>query len=169
MGMQTVIRRDTSAWQGQVWASFAIALLLCAIGLWNVPSDNLVRAFMLLAYFFSLSSAFVLSKFIRDAEASKRDGREADTPMFLMVVWGGFFGAVVLTLWGLYRMDMNITYKGYLMVCWLYLISSTFTLAKMLRDRHEAGLAEIRMHGTVLSMRRPMVEAESDATGTDGN
>jgi hypothetical protein len=29
-------------------------------------------------------------------------------------------------------------------VSWLYLITTAFTLAKMLRDRHEADLAEAR-------------------------
>jgi hypothetical protein len=32
-------------------------------------------------------------------------------------------------------------------VSWLYLISCTFTLAKTLRDRHEADLAEARLQG----------------------
>jgi hypothetical protein len=32
------------------------------------------------------------------------------------------------------------TYKAFLGVAWLYLVTSAFTLAKMLRDRHEADL-----------------------------
>ena len=163
--MNTLIRRDTAAWQGQVWASFSAALLLCSIGLWHLPGQNMDRAFMVLCYFFCLSSAFVLAKFIRDAEAAQVDGREADTPLFMMVVWGGFGGAMLLTAWGLYRMQLDITYKGYLSVCWLFLISTTFTLAKMLRDRHEADLAEARALGTVHI--RSQVRAASSATGTD--
>ena len=161
--MNTLIRRDTAAWQGQVWTSFGAALLLCAIGLWNLPGQNMDRAFMVLGYFFCLSSGFVLAKFIRDAEAAKLDGREADTPLFMMVVWGGFGGAMLLTAWGLYRMQLDIAYKGYLGVCWLFLISSTFTLAKMLRDRHEADLAEARALGTV-----PIRSSSRSSTGTDG-
>lgn len=38
--------------------------------------------------------------------------------------------------------DINPTYKAYLLVTWLFLISSAFTLAKMLRDDHEADVAE---------------------------
>ena len=30
---------------------------------------------------------------------------------------------------------------------WLYLITTAFTLAKMLRDRHEADLLEARLQG----------------------
>lgn len=39
-------------------------------------------------------------------------------------------------------MEVNPTYKAFLGVSWLYLITSTFTLAKTLRDRHEADVEE---------------------------
>jgi hypothetical protein len=35
-------------------------------------------------------------------------------------------------------MEINETYKAFLGVSWLYLITCSFTLAKTLRDRHEA-------------------------------
>ena len=50
-----------------------------------------------------------------------------------------------LTGWGLWRMEVNETYKAFLGVSWLYLITCTFTLAKTLRDRHETDLSEARM------------------------
>ncbi len=62
--------------------------------------------------------------------------------MFRLVVWGGFFLAMALTGWGLLRMEVNETYKAFLGVSWLYLITCTFTLAKTLRDAHEADLCE---------------------------
>jgi len=65
-----------------------------------------------------------------------------DTPMWKLVVWGGFALAMGLTAWGLYRMDINPTYKAFLGVSWLFLISSVFTLAKTLRDAHDAQLAD---------------------------
>jgi hypothetical protein len=42
-------------------------------------------------------------------------------------------------------MEINEGYKAYLGMGWLYLISCTFTLAKSLRDGHEADLQEARM------------------------
>ena len=66
-------------------------------------------------------------------------------PLFKLVVWGGFFLAMALTGWGLWRMDINETYKAFLGVSWLYLMTCSFTLAKTLRDRHEADLNEARM------------------------
>ena len=147
--MQTLIRRDSKPWQLQVWASFGIAVALCAIGLAWLPGQDLDRAFMFMGYLFCLSTAFVLAKFVRDGEASIRPAqrRTADTPMFKLVVWGGFGFAMALTGWGLLRMDINETYKVFLGVSWLYLITCAFTLAKMLRDRQEADLLEAELRG----------------------
>ena len=52
---------------------------------------------------------------------------------------------MTLTGWGLLRMEVNEAYKAFLGVSWLYLITTTFTLAKTLRDRHEADLADARL------------------------
>ena len=143
--MQTLIHRDSKPWQVQVWASFLIAVFLCAVGLSYLPARDLDRAFMVMGYFFCLSAAFVLAKYVQDQEKSQADVR--DTPLFKLVVWGGFFLAMSLTGWGLWRMEVNETYKAFLGVSWLYLITCTFTLAKTLRDRHEADLSEARLAG----------------------
>ena len=88
---------------------------------------------MVMGYVFCLSTAFALSKFVRDNAQAP-----SDTPLWSLVVWGGFGVAMALTGWGLFRMDINPTWKAYLVVSWLYLISAAFTLAKMLRDAYEA-------------------------------
>ncbi len=146
--MQVLIQRDSKAWQLQVWVSFALAAFLCGVGLAYLPGKDLDRAFMVMGYFFCLSAAFVLAKFVRDNERARAERRVADTSMFKFVVWGGFFLAMGLTGWGLLRMEINETYKAFLGVSWLYLITGTFTLAKTLRDGHEADLAEARLHAS---------------------
>jgi hypothetical protein len=138
--MQTIIQRDTKAWTVQVWISFLIAVFLCATGLAYLPGQDIDRAFMIMGYLFCLTATFGLSKFVRD-NASKK----ADTPMWRWVVFGGFAVAMALTAWGLWRMNINETYKVFLLVSWLYLITCTFTLAKTLRDRHDADVAEARL------------------------
>jgi len=137
--MQSVIRRDTKAWRVQVWVSFAVAVSLCATGLAWLPGQDLDRAFMVMGYVFCLSAAFALAKFVRDNEA-----RRSDTPLWSLVVWGGFGLAMALTGWGLWRMEINPTYKAFLLVSWLFLISSAFTLAKTLRDAYDADVLEAR-------------------------
>jgi hypothetical protein len=132
-----IVQRDTGAWRMQVWISFGIAMLVCGTGLAWLPGGDLDRAFMVMGYFFCLSSAFVLSKYVRDNAVAP-----SDTPLWALVVWGGFALSMALTGWGLLRMEINPTWKAYLLVSWLYLISSAFTLAKTLRDAYEADRLE---------------------------
>jgi hypothetical protein len=95
--MQVRIQRDTRAWQLQVWSSFLIAAVLCAVGLTWLPGKDLDRAFMVMGYVFCLSAGFVLAKFVRDEEKARSEGRAPDSPMFRLVVWGGFVLAMSLT------------------------------------------------------------------------
>jgi len=145
-----VIRKDSRAWKAQVWISFGLAVTLCGTGLAYLPGADLDRAFMVMGYMFCLSTAFALAKFVRDNELNK-----TDTPMWGLVVWGGFALAMALTAWGLWRMDVNPTYKAFLGVSWLFLISAVFTLAKTLRDAHEALLSEARAQGMAMRAERP--------------
>ena len=156
------IQRDTRAWQFQAWASFAVAVFLCATGLSWLPGEALDRAFMVMGYVFCLSTVFVLSKFVRDnQQADGAAGR--DVPMWRLVVWGSFFTAMGLTGWGLVRMEINDAYKAFLGVSWLFLISSAFTLAKMLRDRHEADLIEARLQGRRIARQEAAASASASA------
>ena len=134
-----LIRRDTKAWKAQVWISFGVAATLCGTGLAYLPGTELDCAFMVMGYLFCLSTAFALAKYVRDNEV-----RKVDTRMWGSVVWGGFSVAMALTAWGLWNMPVNPTYKAFLGVSWLFLISCVFTLAKTLRDAHEALLAQVR-------------------------
>jgi hypothetical protein len=138
------VRQDTKAWKLQVWISFGLAALLCATGLAYLPGADLDRAFMVMGYVFCLSAAFAVAKHVRDNQGER--GR-VDTPMWGLVVWGGFAMAMALTAWGLWRMEVNPTYKAFLGVCWLFLIYSVFTLAKTLRDAHDAQLEAARREG----------------------
>lgn len=130
-------QHDTRAWRAQVWISFGAALTACAGGLARLPGSDLDRAFMVMGYAFCLSAAFALSKFVRDSALG-----HADVPLWGPFVWAGFASALALTAWGLWRMEISPTWKAYLLVSWLYLISSALTLAKTLRDAHERGLGE---------------------------
>ncbi len=142
-----LIHRDSTAWTVQVWVSFGLAVFLCGVGLAYLPGSDLDRAFMVMGYVFCLSTAFVLAKSVRDAEKARAQGSAGDTPAFKYVVWGAFFTAMGLTGWGLTRMEINETYRAFLGVSWLYLITGTFTLAKTLRDRYEADLLQARWAG----------------------
>lgn len=137
MATQYIMQRDTSSWRLQVWISFGLALLACTIGVLNLPGQELDRAFIAMGLFFCLFASFAVAKAIRD----NRDG-QVDTASWKMTVWAAFAAAIALTAWGLWRMNIPAAEKNTMIVSWLFLVSSTFTLAKTIRDRHEAELME---------------------------
>ncbi len=137
MSQQYYIRRDTNTWIFQVWAAFGLAILLCGIGIWNMPSESLDRAFLATGFFFCLSSSFALAKTIRDNQ-----NEQLDTAGWRAQVWIAFLVAAALTAWGLVRMKIGDWEKGYMVSSWLFLVSATFTLAKTIRDKHDADLLE---------------------------
>ncbi len=141
MSQKYLIRRDTAAWSLQVWISFALAVMACFIGVWQMPSQDLDRAFLALGFFFCLFTSFTLAKMIRDNRDEK-----IDTPAWVLTVWSGFAIAISLTAWGLYRMAVGDWEKNYLIVSWLFLISTVFTLAKLVRDKQEADLLDGSPH-----------------------
>jgi hypothetical protein len=134
---QYIMQRDTGGWRIQVWMSFGIALTACAAGVIQLPGQELDRAFLALGLFFCLFAAFAVAKTVRD----NRDG-QVDTASWVMTVWIAFAAAVTLTAWGLWRMNIPSWEKNYMLVSWLFLVSTTFTLAKTVRDAHEVELME---------------------------
>lgn len=137
MATQYVMQRDTGGWRLQVWISFGLALAASAMGILQLPSQELDRAFLAIGFFFCLFAVFAVSKTVRD----NRDG-QVDTGSWVMTVWIAFAAAVALTAWGLFRMKIDYWQKAYMLVTWLFLVSTAFTLAKALRDSHEADIME---------------------------
>ena len=144
MASQYIMQRDTQGWRTQVWISFALAVLACGIGVLRLPGQELDRAFLAIGLFFCLFSSFALAKTVRD----NRDG-QVDTSSWKMTVWVAFAAAFSLTAWGLWRMNIGEWQKGFMLVSWLFLVSSTFTVAKTIRDKHEAELMDRASRGSV--------------------
>ncbi len=141
MTQQYKIRRDTSAWVFQVWVSFAVAVGLCVYGVWNLPGSAEGRMLLAMGFFFCLSSSFVLAKAIRDNQY-----KAVDTPMWRGQVWAAFIIASCLTAWALNRLPLHQEYVLFMVASWLFLVSSTFTLTKTVRDGQDADKME-RMQG----------------------
>lgn len=135
MSVQYVMQRDTRAWRTQVQVAFGLSVLCAALGVLQMPGQELDRAFLAIGMFFCLFASFSLAKTQRD----NRDG-QVDTLQWMMTVWIGFAVAVLLTGWGLWRMQIDIWQKYYMLVSWLFLVSSAFTLSKTVRDAQEADL-----------------------------
>jgi len=152
MNVRYLIRRDTPQWTFQVWVAFGFAALLSMVGIWNLPGDGPDRAVVAIGFFFCLSAAFTLAKTLRDNREET-----VDTSAWILQVWAAFAIAHVPTAWGILRLDAGGWEKAYVLVCWLFLISATFTLAKTIRDNHEARLLE--------RMPEPVTVESVDAAG----
>ncbi|NEY31806.1 hypothetical protein GTU99_06265 [Streptomyces sp. PRKS01-65] len=63
-----VKQQSTAAFYGQAVASFAVALAATAIGIFSLQADAWVRAFLAIAVLYLVTSAFTLSKVIRDRQ-----------------------------------------------------------------------------------------------------
>lgn len=149
MNQPSLVKRDTAAWIFQVWLSFLIAFGLCAYGIFSMQKDVIYRVFLSTSFFFCLSSSFVLAKCIRDNQYS-----QVDTMMWRIQVWAAFGIAFVLAAWGLNKIDLTVPDRNYMIASGLFLLSSTFTLTKTVRDKHEADVAEGKVrdysaHGSV--------------------
>ncbi len=137
MAKQIYVRRDTKAWIAQVWIAFVMSLLLCLFGVVNLPLEGIYQVFLATGFFFTLFSSFVLAKSIRDNQHEK-----IDTPMWRLQVWLGFGLSVSLTTWGIMTMKMELWQLAYMVASGLFLISSTFTLSKTIRDNFDADILE---------------------------
>ena len=134
-----IVQRDTAAWRMQVRLSFVLSVLCAGLGVLNMPGQDLDRAFLAIGMFFCLFASFSVAKTQRD----NRDG-QVDTSMWVIAVWIAFAAAVLLTGWDLWRMNIDQWQKYYMLVTWLFMVSSSFTLAKTIRDAQEADLLEQR-------------------------
>ena len=64
--MPQPIQPHSSAWIAQTWISFVVAVGITAMGIWFLPVDIWVKAFMGMGLLFSVGSTFSLAKTVRD-------------------------------------------------------------------------------------------------------
>jgi hypothetical protein len=62
----------SSAWIAQTWVSFVVAVGVTAIGIWHLPVDAWIKAFLAMGLLFSVGSALTLAKTTRDMHEATR-------------------------------------------------------------------------------------------------
>ncbi len=65
--------------------------------------------------------------------------KQQSTAAFYGQAVASFAVAMAATTVGIYRLDADSWVRAFLAIAVLYLVTSTFTLAKVIRDRQEAG------------------------------
>ncbi|MBA2663045.1 MAG: hypothetical protein H0U74_12175 [Bradymonadaceae bacterium] len=68
----TTVQKDTAAWIFQVWASFVLAASTTMVGIFYMPVEPWVKAFLAMGMLFTMGSSFTLAKTIRDNHEARR-------------------------------------------------------------------------------------------------
>lgn len=67
-----------------------------------------------------------------------RNAMQLDTGAWRVQVWIAFCLALATTTWGIWFLPASFWVKGFLLLGLYFTVSSTFTLAKTIRDEHES-------------------------------
>lgn len=123
---------DTSAWILQVWASFFLAVSSMLFGLYHMPAELWIKGYLVMGLFFTIGSTFTLAKTIRDNRHE-----QSDTSAWILQVWLAFAIAVFLMGVGIYFLPVDRWIRGFAGIGSLFVLASSFTLAKTIRDNYE--------------------------------
>mmetsp|Transcript_41558 Transcript_41558/g.137717 ORF Transcript_41558/g.137717 Transcript_41558/m.137717 type:complete len:317 (+) Transcript_41558:75-1025(+) len=164
MKASVIALRGTNAWFVQVVISFAIAIafsfhtLLTAVGDGDTTGD---AGFAIYSSAFALISTLSFAKSVRDqadaqmlAQVDMLDDRAKFNKIMqvskgssgnLIVVVFGLCIAVVSTIFGALAMDdlvLSMERKGFVVIASLFMMTSSFHLAKLIRDQADPVLAK---------------------------
>lgn len=70
--------------------------------------------------------------------SSMHSAPSSNTSSWLTFTYVQFGAAALMTAVGIWAMPVDLMVKGYLMMSSVFLVGSAFTLAKTVRDEHEA-------------------------------
>ncbi|MFD4528019.1 YiaA/YiaB family inner membrane protein [Streptomyces sp. NPDC058470] len=75
MSESPVKQQSTAAFYGQAVASFAVAIVATAIGIFKLDANAWVRSFLGIAVLYLVTSSFTLAKVIRDKQDAQSASR----------------------------------------------------------------------------------------------
>ena len=61
-----------------------------------------------------------------------------NTKSFYTLAWIGFAASMIGTIAGIHYLEADIAMKGFFAMSYLFSVTSCFTVAKVVRDRHES-------------------------------
>lgn len=121
-----------NSWMLQVWAAFVLAVGGVIIGVYHLEIDSNAKIFLSISILFSLSSIFSLAKTIRDNKRNQKD-----TNAWIFQVWAAFVISICANIYMISKLNMSFWTESYFIINLLFLASSSFTLAKTIRDNEE--------------------------------
>lgn len=69
---QAIHSTHSNAWVVQTWVSWVLAVGVTAMGVWFMPVDGWMKAFLGMGMLFSVGSTFSLAKTVRDVHEQQR-------------------------------------------------------------------------------------------------
>src|SRR6185503_16278056 len=69
---QAIQPAHSNAWVVQTWASWVLAVGVTAMGIWFLPVDGWMKAFLGMGVLFTVGSTFSLAKTVRDVHEQQR-------------------------------------------------------------------------------------------------
>jgi hypothetical protein len=72
----------SAAWVAQAWISFVVAVGVTSLGIWFLPADTWIKAFMGMGLLFSVGSSISLAKTLRDLHEAQRVSARIDEARF---------------------------------------------------------------------------------------
>ena len=70
---------DSPAWRAYTFISFFTSLTLMLFGIWLLPGEPWIKAYMLMGIFFLTGSCFTLAKTLRDAHEAESLSAKLDS------------------------------------------------------------------------------------------
>ena len=121
-----------NSWMFQVWAAFVLAVAGIIIGVSHLEIESNSKIFLSISILFSLSSIFSLAKTIRDNKRNQKD-----TNAWIFQVWASFVISICANIYIISKLNLSFWTESYFIINLLFLASSSFTLAKTIRDNEE--------------------------------
>jgi hypothetical protein len=72
MNEHITIQQDSPAWQFFTRLSFAVALMTTSLGIYVLPADAWIKGYLAMGLYFTVASAFMLAKSLRDEFEAKK-------------------------------------------------------------------------------------------------
>lgn len=72
----------SASWVAQTWISFVISIGVTAAGIWFLPADAWIKAFMGMGLLFTVGSSISLAKTLRDLHEAQRVAARIDEARF---------------------------------------------------------------------------------------
>jgi hypothetical protein len=135
------LAKGTPAYQGLVWVSFLISVVMTLAWMWTWEEEVLTlsgKGFFSVCFLFSVVSCFHFAKLVRDREDPIESKKLAKNPAFQFLTVVSFVGSIAITGAGCVFLEAKTEQNMFLFTGFIYAVTSALALAKLVRDGIES-------------------------------